>query len=309
MSGEERRSLEATSEEVSYLAQAMPYRNRHGECLGAIVNLTDVSEQLALRRAAEASLREFSILTDALDQVVWKRDRAMQRILYISQRIQRLTGWSTEQLCFDPGLFDGAILVEDRAAVEAARRNGAPSWRVTFRLRLPDGRERAFEEVATVLDDSNNDEVVGTLSDVTEARLMERRNALLARAFQELQASETHPIALLDESLIFISITEAFASCFGRTARELLGQSLNVLDGALTLLLGSDSQAPSRSAAQAALRQLIRDVIQNDRSMQEQPVLLSRSEKPGEHALLNLIPLGESGEGQGVLLQLMRPAA
>ncbi len=200
MSGEEHRRLEATSEDVSYLAQAMPYRDRLGQCLGAIITLTDVSEQVALRRAAEASLREFTSLADALDQVVWKRDHTMRRILYISQRIQGLTGWSAQELCLDSALLDHAILVEDRAGVAEARRSGAQGWRVTLRLRIADGRIRAFEEVATVLDDGIDHEVVGTLSDVTEVRLMERRNALLASAFQEIQATEIQSIALLDDT-------------------------------------------------------------------------------------------------------------
>lgn len=306
MSGEERRSLEATSEEVSYLALVMPYRDRLGQCLGAIITLTDVSEQVALRRAAEASLREFTSLADALDQVVWKRDHEMRRILYISQRIERLTGWSAAQLCSDPGVLDHAILPDDRAAVAAARRNGAQGWRVTFRLRIPDGRERAFEEVATVLDDGNDHEVVGTLTDVTEVRRMERRNALLASAFQEMQASETQSIALLDDTLQFVSVSEAFAACFARPARELRGQSLDCLDAALTLPLPSDRQTESAPTSPGSLRQLVQDVIHGDRSVQRQSVLLTSDDQSGEQAHLDLLPLVESGQGLGVLLQLHR---
>lgn len=305
ISGEERRSLEATSEEVSYLAQVMPYRDRLGQCLGAIITLTDVSEQVALRRAAEASLREFTSLADALDQVVWKRDHAMRRILYISQRIQGLTGWSPEALCLDPGLLDHAILVEDRAAVAEARRSGAQGWRVTFRLHIPDGRVRALEEAATVLDDGSDHEVVGTLTDVTDVRLMEHRNALLASAFQEIQASETQSIALLDETLVFVSVSEAFAACFGRPSRQLRGQSLDCLEGALTRPPRSDPQAQTGPPAPRSLRQLVQDVI-HGQHMQQQPVLLSSGDQSTEHAQLHLVPLSESGQALGVLLQLQR---
>ncbi|MEB3319760.1 MAG: chemotaxis protein CheB [Cyanobium sp.] len=298
LNGEERRSLEATSEDVSYLAQALPYRDRLGQCLGAIITLTDVSEQVALRRAAEASLREFTSLANALDQVVWKRDHGMGRILYISQRIQALTGWSAEQLCAEPELLDRAILSEDRAAVAAARRPGVQGWRVTFRLRIPDGRERAFEEVATVLDDGNDQDVVGTLTDVTDVRRLERRNALLASAFQQIQASEPQAIALLDESLLFVSVSEAFAACFGSSARELHGQSLDSLDAVLTL-----PQAPG------SLRGLVQAVLDGQRIVRQQPVLLTRVEPPGKQAQLDLLPLGESGHGLGVLLQLHSPPA
>lgn len=308
MSGQERRSFEATSEEVSYLTQAMPYRDRFGQCLGAIIILTDVSEQVALRRAAEALLREFTSLADALDQVVWKRDHEMRRILYISKRIQSLTGWSVEELCSDAGVLDGAILTEDRAAVAEARRNGEQGWRVTFRLQIPDGRVRSFEEVATVMGDGIDHEVVGTLMDVTEVRMMERRNALLADAFEKIQASKTQSIALLDDTLQFVSVSETFASYFGLPARELSGQSLERLEAALMLPLASDAQQQDDRTMHRSLRQLVQDVILSHRPVERQPVLMARANQPGVHAQLDLLPLGECGQALGVLLQLSRLA-
>ncbi|MFN9644276.1 MAG: chemotaxis protein CheB [Cyanobacteriota bacterium] len=305
INGEERRSIEATSEEVSYLAQVMPYRDRLGECLGAIITLTDVSEQVALRRAAEASLSDFTSLADALDQVVWKREHAMTRILYISQRIQALTGWSAAELS-DPGLLDRAILEEDRDAVAAARRSGGQGWRVTFRMRVRDGRERAFEEVATVLADDSEHNVVGTLTDVTEVRLLERRNALLASAFQKSQAIETKLIALVAERLQLVSVSESFAACLGRSAHEFLGQSLDSLEPALALAPSSDPLVLADVAMPRSLRQLVQEVIRSVRPVQRQPVLLSCAGAASDHARLDLLPLGEEAIGLGVLLQLHR---
>jgi PAS domain-containing protein len=205
-------------------------------------------------------------------------------------------------------LLDRAILSEDRAAVAAARHQGAQGWRITFRLRIPDGRERAFEEVATVLDDGDDQEVVGTLTDVSEVRRLERRNALLASAFQQVQASAPQSIALLDDSLLFVSVTEAFAACCGRSASELQGRSLDDLDEVLTLPQASQPQPPSGPTAPGSLRELVQTVIDGQRIAQPQAVLLSRGDPPGEQAQLDLLPLGESGHGLGVLLLLLRPA-
>jgi two-component system CheB/CheR fusion protein len=287
----------------------MPYRDRLGQCLGAIIILTDVSEQVALRRAAEALLREFTSLADALDQVVWKRDHEMGRILYISNRIQTLTGWSVEELCSDAGVLDDAILAEDQAAVAAARRSGEQGWRVTFRVQIPDGRIRAFEEVATVMDDGIDHEVVGTLMDVTEVRLMEHRNALLAGAFQEIQASETRSIALLDDTLQFVSVSEAFAACVGLPACELNGQSLDCLEAALTLPLATAAQQQDDRTTHRSLRQLAQDVILSHQPAERQTVLMARANQPGDHAQLDLLPLGGGGQALGVLLQLSRLAS
>jgi two-component system CheB/CheR fusion protein len=167
--GASRISLEASSEDTSYLVQLMPYRNGDGSILGGIITLTDVSEMVALRRAAEAALQEFTSLADALDQVVWKRDHTLSRFLYISRRIEPLTGWKVAELCAVTSLFDDAIHPDDRARVDAARRAGQAGWTVTYRLNCPGRGQRSFCEVARILDEINHHYVVGTLTDVSEA--------------------------------------------------------------------------------------------------------------------------------------------
>jgi len=167
--GASRISLEASSEDASYLVQLMPYRNGSGKILGGIITLTDVSEMVALRRVAEASLQEFTSLANALDQVVWKRDHTLNRFLYLSRRIETLTGWKVAELCADTQLFDDAIHPDDRERVDAARRASQTGWTVTYRLNCPSRGQRSFCEVARILDETNHHYVVGTMADVTDA--------------------------------------------------------------------------------------------------------------------------------------------
>lgn len=230
--GEERRSIEATSEEVAYLAQVMPYRDRDGTRLGAIITLTDVSEQVALRRAAEAALREFASLADALEQAVWKRDHTMEHILYMSRRIERLTGWSAAELCRDPRLFDGAIHADDRAQVTAARSRQGAGWTVTYRLQRQDGNLATLQETATVLDDSHDHYIVGTLTDVTDQQRHEQHTRLLAQGFGALIAHSSAPLALVDEALGCVAASPGLATGLGVEAAALQGQSLDQLQQA-----------------------------------------------------------------------------
>ncbi|MFM1811740.1 MAG: hypothetical protein RLZZ336_678 [Cyanobacteriota bacterium] len=241
--GEERRSLEATSEEVAYLAQVMPYRDRDGTRLGAIITLTDVSELVALRRAAEASLREFASLADALEQAVWKRDHTMERILYMSRRIERLTGWSAAELYRDPRLFDGAIHADDRAQVDAARQAQAAGWTVTYRLQRRDGQWATLQETATVLDDSLDHYIVGTLADVTEQHRLEQHSRLLAQGFEALVAHGSAPLALVDDTIGCVAVSPSFATGLGVEPAALQGRSLDqLLQGARAAGLALDPQ-------------------------------------------------------------------
>jgi len=196
--GEGRRNLEASSEDVSYLAQIMPYQDRAGVNLGAILTLTDVSELVSLRRVAEASLREFSGLADALDQVVWKRDHTLTRFLYISRRVDALTGWSPDDIAQAPQLLDVAIHADDRAAVASARKLGSSGWNISYRLTTRTGEERTIQEVATLLEKCHDNGYVGTLADITEQNTQDQTAALLAVGLKTLIEQEEVAVVVLD---------------------------------------------------------------------------------------------------------------
>jgi len=296
LEGEERCSIEASSEEVSYLAQVMPYRDKEGTRLGAIITLTDVSELVALRRAAEASLREFSNLTEALDQAVWKRDHTMQQILYLSPRIEPLTGWSAAELCRNPELLDRAIIEADRASVEAARSTPGSGWSVTYRLIDRKGQERAVHEVATVVDDHHEHYVVGTLSEVTEQRRRQQHTQLLASGFQALLANRQLPVALVDRSLQIVNASERFAALLQRDPGVLRGQPLQ--------LLASAQEQPGGLLAQA--RQLLH---QPPSALSAEPVNVELVQSAGPPLLLTLAPLLEREQLVGLLLEIVEPTA
>ena len=297
VNGDERRSIEATSEEVAYLAQVMPYRDRHGGRLGAIITLTDVSELVALRRAAEASLREFASLADALDQAVWKRDHTMERILHLSRRIEGLTGWSAEELCRNPSLLEAAIHPDDRAAVTAARGMQQPGWSLTYRLIRRDGQERMLQEVATVLEDSNDHGVVGTLADVTEQTQFARTTRLLADGFHALAMAEASSLVLLDGALRLVHSNAGFAEAVGAAA----GDSLEPLLDRLTVAVAPGTTA---DAEPLALRERARRVLQSGAPVLGLMVWLGGDGERRGPFRLDLLPLGPAQPAAGVLLRV-----
>jgi len=166
--GDPLRQLDASSEEVAYLIQVLPYRGHHGDLLGAIVAVSDISELVAMQRVAEASLAEFMALTDALDEVVWKRDSPMDRLLFISNQAEAGLGRTPAELMQDHGWLDRRILPEDLGAVMAQRQRPGPRWRQRYRWQHPDGRILLLQETGLRLEGPLEISVVGTL------RLMDR---------------------------------------------------------------------------------------------------------------------------------------
>jgi len=70
IAGEPRRSLEAASDQVSYLIQVLPYVDAHGRMHGAIITMTDISEMVTLRSQLQSTVKSLQ------DQEVLLREQA-----------------------------------------------------------------------------------------------------------------------------------------------------------------------------------------------------------------------------------------
>ncbi|MFO7629236.1 MAG: CheR family methyltransferase [Prochlorococcaceae cyanobacterium] len=241
--GEPRRSLETGSEEVAYLVQVQPYLERDGRRRGAIVTLTDVSELVALRRTAEDALDEFASLTDALDQAVWKWDRAMQHLLYVSKRIQVLTGWTPAELCDRPALLAEAIDPADRERVAAARAPEQGHWSVRYRLNTRDGHQIWVLETARVVSDSSQPTVVATLANVTELRALEQRASELSATFESVFDARSIGVAVLDGQLRVVMANQTFSALVGFDPASIVGVASSMFAPEAEEELGADARA------------------------------------------------------------------
>jgi two-component system CheB/CheR fusion protein len=306
VNGGKRCSLEAASEDIAYFLQLMPYRDKKSQVLGAIITLTDVSELTALRRAAEEALHEFTCLADALDQAVWKRDHTLQRILYVSPRIEELTGWQAAQLCAQPELLDAAILPADKASVQAARQLGKTGWDITYRITCHGGEQKSMREVAVVMDDTiHGPTIVGTLTDVSEQQLVLSKKQFWASAFQVFLEHERLPAALYDASFNCIQANEPFLRCFHASTQNLERLSFHQLTHFVTLVTAEDptGELPSSESLLDAARQV----------MESNQPMLQRAAKPVVEdpqtpwLRIDLLPIPESSGNAGLLLKLQTP--
>jgi len=163
---------------------------------------------VALRRTAEAALADFTRLTDALEQAVWKRNASLDHLLYVSARIQSLTGWTPVELCAKPALLEEAIDPADRARVVTSRLEGKSGWTVTYRFVTRDGRRIQVVETATVIREGDDDCVVGTLTDVTESTAVAEHAADLSTIFASVFHSNCFDVVVLDDSLKVVMANE-----------------------------------------------------------------------------------------------------
>lgn len=302
-----RQSFETTNEDNSYLVQVMPYRSREGSCLGAIITLTDISEQFALRRVAESSLREFASLAGSLDQAVWKRDHKMNRFLYISHQIENITDWTPSMLVQNTELFETAIVAADREMVSAARDTNTSGWTVIYRLVRDDGMELALKEVATVVDASDDHYVVGTLTDVTSELLVAKNTHFLASGYTSLVANENMAAALVDESLCIVSVGIGFAKLLQQQPDTISGQHLQDLPLALEVTPNSDFEATAiaqPSADSPSIVKLVSSILHSKQPVEASTVTARLALSPYTLLYLTIVPVLEASRVEGVLLML-----
>ena len=239
-----RRSVEASSEEVSYLVQFMPYQEQGGMCLGVIISLTDVSELVALRRAAEAALSEFTCLTIALEVAVWKKDHALQKLLFISERIRAITGWTPAELCQQPQLLQEAIDPADSALVQAARNVQQGAWSVAYRLQSRDGRKHWVQESAKVVQEGSDPVVVGTLTDITELRALEEQARQQLATLAAIFDNSLFALAALDADLRLVLANDSFCSLVGFSREAIQGMPAAAFSAGLAEKAADGSSVP-----------------------------------------------------------------
>ena len=257
LAGVPRRNIEASSEEVAYLLQVMPYLDRDKRPMGAIITMTDLGELVALRRTAEAALADFTRLTDSLEQAVWKRNGNFDRLLYVSAPIQMLTGWTPTELRSQPSLLEEAIDAADRPRVAASRNKDGTGWSVTYRLITRGGRRIQVVETASVIKDEHEHCVVGTLTDVTETTAIAEQAANLSTIFASVFDSQCFDVVVLDDSLKVVMANQRLCARLVQDIGSLVGLPFQLFltpdDGAALLEL---ARRPATGVEQTESRDL-----------------------------------------------------
>lgn len=287
--GGQRQTIEASNEDVANLAQVLPFLERDGRRRGVIVTLTEVSEMVAVRQAAEATLLEFSTLTNALDEVVWKWDQSCTRLLYATKRIHAMTGWTSAELCDRPELLKEAIALEDRVRVGAARDLRKGHWTVTYRITSRDGRQIWVKESAKVVRHGAERFVVGTLADVTAAHALEARANELTAIFESVFHSESFGVAVLDEGHRVVMANAVFCAIVGFDLASIVGVCVEMLcpEAEFEALIletreSGDGKKKPKSRPMLPLKS-------RDGGLQWLPVEVRTPRQPSERGLISLI--------------------
>ncbi|MDO8390953.1 MAG: EAL domain-containing protein [Actinomycetota bacterium] len=225
LAGEPRCTLEASTLEQSYLVSIAPYQDRTGLRRGAVLTLSDITEVVTLRRTAQRALGDFTKVTNALEEAVWKRDPTMRELQYISDPILSVTGWSAAELMVQPHLLDDGIVVEDRARVQAARAN-TDAWSVEYRITTRDGRDRWVRESAVPMLGGDEPMVVGTMANISDRVAAQTEASDLSLVFEAVYENKSFGVAVLDADARVAMVNSAFCALVGYERGGVVGRPI-----------------------------------------------------------------------------------
>ncbi|MDZ7577656.1 MAG: EAL domain-containing protein [Candidatus Nanopelagicales bacterium] len=229
LGGGDRVNIECVGADQSFLVQVLPYVAAPGARRGAIVALTDISEQATLRQAAERARGSLIRIASALQEVVWQRDVDTGELLFVSSQVLQLSGWTSEEVLVRPGLLDECVDEQDRDAVRAARRTADEAWSVTYRFNPREGGQRWVLESGTKARDNERVTLVASLMDITDRRGAETAAAQASLVFESVFSTDLFGVAVLDADEKIVLANDTLAEWVGRSADSLVGQRISEL--------------------------------------------------------------------------------
>jgi two-component system cell cycle sensor histidine kinase/response regulator CckA len=263
--------LERDGEVAHKLLSLFPFTVGDERYHGRVV--VDVTEQ----RRAEAAEQQFRLLIEQLPLAAYVNvARPQRRVLYVSPRIEELTGHSAQAFADDPLLGDSMIHPDDFEQIVTRERDARDRGQVfehEYRIVRADGEIRwVLDRMETILD-GNGDAAYeqGFLVDVTESH----ETANLLRAVWD---GAFEAMVILDDEGRCVDANAAACELFGRTHDELL--QLGVAD--MTEDVEGTRARWAELQATGAIRGEL-SIVRPDGTLREIEYATKANVRPGRH--------------------------
>jgi len=183
--------------------------------------ILSVTRDITDRRAAEEALREseekYRTLTEGLSDVVWTLDPKTLRFLYVSPSVERLRGFTPEEILAEP--IDAALMPEavvavrsliDRRVEDLLSGTAPPERSYTEVVEQPrkDG-STVWTEVVTsyrLSDRTGLPEIHGVTRDITRRKQAEDEIVRLNEGLEQRVQARTEELTAMNEELIEANI-------------------------------------------------------------------------------------------------------
>ena len=217
----------------TYLSIKGPLRNSEGQIIGMFGIARDITGRKQAEHDVKAAEQRFRDIVDTTDGIVWEADANTFEFTFISQKAERLLGFSLADWK-QPGFWVAHLHPDDA--------DWAPAYCVSctgrlephdfeYRFIARDGRTVWLHDIVTVVSEDGAPRWLrGIMVDVTARHQMEVQLGKLALAVE--QSPESIVITNLDAEIEYVN--EAFVQATGYTREEVIGQNPRLLNSGQT---------------------------------------------------------------------------
>jgi PAS domain S-box-containing protein len=218
------------------LSRGIPLRDKDGKVLSWVGIHLDIDQRKQIENDLNESRRALETLLSNLPGMAYRcKNDKKWTMEFVSDGCMELTGYSPSDFTRDGVIAYSDIIHTDDLEntwdeVQVAL-NSAESFRLTYRIRSADGKEKwVWEQGQGVFSPAGQlIAIEGFISDITE-----RREALLAlqeseERYRVLVESSSDAILMVDANRRMISFNNAFLNLFGYERAEVEGRSIRML--------------------------------------------------------------------------------
>ncbi|MFN0167818.1 MAG: PAS domain S-box protein [Bryobacteraceae bacterium] len=171
----------------------------------------------------------YAALVNSIDGIVWEADPNTFTFTFVSQRAERILGYSLDLWLNDANFWTKHIHPHDRDWVIASCRQAIAGQRdhvLEYRMVAEDGGVVWLRDsIAVVTQDGQTAKLCGVMLDITEHKRAEEQQALLSSAIEQVQES----VVITGPDAAILYVNPAFERVTGYRRDEVLGQNPRVL--------------------------------------------------------------------------------
>jgi len=216
-----------------------PIFDEDGNCTHFIAIERDVTEKIEREMQLKESLERYEIVSKATSDTIWDMDLVSGQVKY-NDNIYHMFGYNKEQVNPAFEWWKENLHPEDRPLVNRKLRevlaNGTERFQLEYRFKAANGNYKYVFDRAFVLKDEAGEPVrmIGAMQDITQETLeqqeLELRESVITNTNDTVVITEAEPEGDRKWRRI-IYVNEAFERITGYSKEEVLGESIEILNG------------------------------------------------------------------------------
>jgi PAS domain S-box-containing protein len=206
-----------------------PIFDASGRVMQVGVYALDVTAEKKTKRELDRTKARLECLLDHSPVALYSRHPESCELLYISNNINNLIGFSQEEILADPFLWGQHIHPGDRQQFAATHTAGMLTGGQSqeYQFRHQDGTYRWLHDESNLIRDQHGKplEYIGSLTDITAAKEAQKKLALSEKRYRAMVEGQTDLINLFKPDTTLLYVNEATCRFMGQSQEELLGRS------------------------------------------------------------------------------------